>query len=132
MRLGLGCGWDRRTASVILGAILVDDSRGYEEGKRNASTGSAWESPTSVQLRDMVLPFVVNGTSARHSVVYLADETSTSKTSAASTKLATSEKRGMLRVKVKISVPVTLEMYQRLHESLLAHGAGCLSRPSSV
>jgi hypothetical protein len=38
----------------------------------------------------------------------------------------------MLRVKVKITVPVTLEMYQRLHESLLAHVGGCLSRRTSV
>jgi hypothetical protein len=34
----------------------------------------------------------------------------------------------MLWMKVKTTVPVPLEMYHRLHESLLADGGGCLSR----
>lgn len=51
MRLGLACAWDRRTASVFLGVISVDDSRGHEEGKRNASTATVGELPTCVQLQ---------------------------------------------------------------------------------
>lgn len=38
----------------------------------------------------------------------------------------------MQRMKVKVAVPVPPEMYQRLHESLLAHRGGCLSRSAYV
>jgi hypothetical protein len=51
MRSGLGCGWHRKTASVILGAISADNSRDHEEHKRNASTAAVGELPPCVRLQ---------------------------------------------------------------------------------